>query len=143
MNGWHDGRNWWLLFAGWLAAAAASLVSLFFSEVMGLTPCVLCWYQRAAMFPLVLILAAALFPADPHCIQYALPVAAAGALAALYHSLLFAGIIPAGLQSCTQNVPCTDESARLWGFITIPLLSFTTFAFIIGCLLGVKKDTAA
>lgn len=142
MNGLPTGRNWWLLFAGWLAAAAASLGSLFFSEVMELSPCVLCWYQRAAMFPLALILAAALFPADPRCVRYALPVAATGALVALYHSLLFAGVIPAGMQPCTQGVPCTDESARLWSFVTIPLLSFAAFAFIIGCLLGVKKDTA-
>jgi hypothetical protein len=26
-------------------------------EVMGVLPCVLCWYQRIAMFPLVIILA--------------------------------------------------------------------------------------
>jgi disulfide bond formation protein DsbB len=43
----------------WLASLAGTLGSLFFSEVMQLQPCLLCWYQRIAMFPLVLVLASA------------------------------------------------------------------------------------
>lgn len=55
--------------------------------------------------------------------------------------LLLAGMISAELQPGSQGVPCTDETARLWGFIKIPLLSFLAFTFIIGCLLSIKKDT--
>jgi disulfide bond formation protein DsbB len=101
----------WLLFAGWLVATAASLGSLFFSEVMGVIPCVLCWYQRVAMYSLAFILAVALFPTDPRSVRYALPIAIVGALTALYHFLLLAGVIPAELQPCSQGVPCTDENA--------------------------------
>jgi disulfide bond formation protein DsbB len=49
-------RDWNLLFACWLIASGSALGSLFFSDVMGFAPCVLCWYQRVALFPLVLIL---------------------------------------------------------------------------------------
>ena len=38
--------NWLLIFICWLIAMAALLGSLFFSEIMGLKPCVLCWYQE-------------------------------------------------------------------------------------------------
>ena len=57
--------GWLLLFAAWLLVTAASLGSLFFSEIMELPPCSLCWYQRVFMFPLVLVLFMGLFPFDP------------------------------------------------------------------------------
>ena len=49
--------RWTLLLLAWLVALSATLGSLFLGEVMGMEPCVLCWYQRIAMYPLVLILA--------------------------------------------------------------------------------------
>ena len=49
------------LYLAWLIALTATLGALFIGEVMGRTPCVLCWYQRIAMFPLALILGLASF----------------------------------------------------------------------------------
>ncbi|MHB8948444.1 MAG: disulfide bond formation protein B, partial [Rhodoferax sp.] len=46
-------RNWYLLVFAWLTATAATASAFFIGEVMGITPCVLCWYQRIFMFPLV------------------------------------------------------------------------------------------
>ena len=43
-----------MLFGAWLLATLAALGALFLSEVMDLAPCVLCWWQRVAMFPLVI-----------------------------------------------------------------------------------------
>lgn len=43
-----------------LLALTATLGALFIGEVMGQTPCTLCWYQRIAMFPLTAILGVAL-----------------------------------------------------------------------------------
>lgn len=45
----------------------STLGALFLSEVMGVAPCVLCWYQRIFMFPLVFVLATGLFPLDCSC----------------------------------------------------------------------------
>src|SRR3989338_1800847 len=39
-----------------LAGLGAVLGSLYYSNIVGYTPCVLCWYQRYLMFPQVLIL---------------------------------------------------------------------------------------
>jgi disulfide bond formation protein DsbB len=65
-------RAWMLVFAGWIVATASVLGALFFSEVMALPPCVLCWYQRICMFPLVILLPLGLFPFDPKVVRYAL-----------------------------------------------------------------------
>ena len=119
---------WTLVFAAWLVAALSTLGALFMGEVMGLTPCVLCWYQRIAMFPLVVVLAVGLFPLDTNVVSYALPLAVAGLLLAAYHLLLTMGVIPEGMAPCTQGVPCGKIQVQWFGFVTIPLLSF--FAFL-------------
>ena len=46
--------------AAWLVALLATVGSLYFSEIAGFVPCTLCWYQRIAMYPLVVILGVAL-----------------------------------------------------------------------------------
>lgn len=40
-----------------------------------MTPCVLCWYQRIAMFPLAVILGLGLLEADGRSAGYAWPFA--------------------------------------------------------------------
>ncbi len=124
---------WALVFAAWLVAASATLGALFMSEVMGFAPCVLCWWQRIFMFPLVFILALGLFPLDPKVTRYALPLAAIGLLVAGFHVLLTMGIIPETLVPCRQGIPCKTIQIEWFGFVTIPLLSF--FAFLVLTLL--------
>ena len=126
-------KPWALVFAAWLVAASATLGALFMSEVMGFAPCVLCWWQRIFMFPLVLILALGLFPLDPKVTRYALPLAAIGLLVAGFHVLLTMGIIPETLVPCRQGIPCKTIQIEWFGFVTIPLLSF--FAFLVLTLL--------
>ena len=67
--------SWQYVFSAWLVAAVATVGSLFFSEVMELAPCLLCWYQRIFMFPLAVILLAGLHPLDIRVVRYALPLA--------------------------------------------------------------------
>ena len=127
--------EWMLIFACWLLATAGTLGSLFFSEVMGLKPCVLCWYQRIFLFPLAIILLIGLFPLDKKVVNYALPLAIIGLLFTVYHSLLFFGVIPENLQPCSQGVSCTEKYIDLFGFITIPMLSLFSFTIMIILLL--------
>lgn len=131
--------NWTILFLCWLLVSVSTLGSLFFSQVMEFAPCVLCWYQRICLFPLVIILATGLFPFDKNVVKYALPLAIAGWLTALYHSLLYAGIIPESIQPCTQGVSCTEEYIDLFGFLTIPMLSLISFSIIIALLIILKR----
>jgi disulfide bond formation protein DsbB len=124
---------WALVFAAWLVAASATLGALFMSEVMGFAPCVLCWWQRIFMFPLVLVLAIGLFPFDPKVLRYALPLATMGLLVAGFHVLLTMGIVPETLAPCRDGIPCKTLQIEWFGFVTIPLLSF--FAFLVLTLL--------
>lgn len=129
-----------LLYSGWLVSAVATLGSLFFSEIMKLPPCVLCWYQRIAMYPLVWILAVGLVKKDWLIKTYALPISLTGLAVSLYHNLLYYKLIPESITPCTSGVSCTSKQIEWLGFITIPLLSLTAFTIITICLLKVKKE---
>lgn len=126
---------WTVLFMCWLVVSVATLGSLYFSEVMQFAPCVLCWYQRICLFPLVVILPAGLFPVDKGVVRYALPLSLVGWLTAAYHNLLYTGVIPPSLQPCSKGVSCTEEYITFFGFLTIPLLSLVTFSIVIALLL--------
>ncbi len=132
---------WMLIFSSWLIAAFATLSSLFFSEVMELTPCILCWYQRIFMFPLAIILLVGMFPLDKRVVHYALPFALLGLIFTLYHCLLFYGFIPENLQPCSQGVPCNDDSMVLFDILPIPLLSLAAFLSITILLFLAKPRT--
>ena len=134
--------NWTLVFACWLIACVSTLGSLFFSEVMGYAPCVLCWYQRICMYPLVLILPAGLFPFDRNIVRYALPLALFGALIAVFHLLLVAGFIPESIKPCIQGIPCTEVQIEWFGFVTIPLLSGLSFLVITTLLILVHRRSS-
>lgn len=126
------------LYAAWMIALVATVGSLFFSEVMQLPPCVLCWYQRIAMYPLVLIIGAGIVWRDGNVRRYALPVCLGGLAVAIYHNLLYYGIIPESITPCVQGISCTSRQIEWFGFVTIPLLSLTAFAGIAFCLLFYK-----
>jgi disulfide bond formation protein DsbB len=125
---------WLMLLAAWSLVTMATLGSLFFSEVMDIPVCVLCWYQRIAMYPLVPVLAIGLFPYDPKVVRYASVFAGVGWLIALFQVLLVAGIIPENVQPCVQGIPCSETHISLLGFLNIPGLSLITFT-LIGVLL--------
>jgi len=134
--------NWNILFLCWLLVSVSALGSLFFSFVMEFAPCVLCWYQRIFLFPLVLILAIGLFPFDKKVVKYALPLAIAGWLTAVYHNLLYAGFIPKSIQPCSQGVSCTEEYINLFGFLSIPVLSLLSFSTIVTLLIILYRRTS-
>jgi disulfide bond formation protein DsbB len=131
--------DWTIIFICWIVASVSTLGSLFFSEIMELAPCALCWYQRVFMFPLVIILLLGLFPFDKSIIKYALPLAIAGWGFAFYHYLLYSGFIPESIQPCSQGVSCSETYLDLFGFLTIPMLSLISFSSIIGLLLILRR----
>jgi disulfide bond formation protein DsbB len=124
-----------LLYAAWMIALIATVGSLFFSEVMQLPPCVLCWYQRIAMYPLVFVIAAGIVMRDRRVKFYALPLALIGLVISVYHNLLYYGLIPDSITPCTQGVSCTTVQIEWLGFITIPLMALASFVLISVCLL--------
>lgn len=127
-------RRWLPLYAAWVVALTATLGTLFFSEVMKFAPCALCWYQRIGMYPLVAVLSVALWVKDEKVGRYAWPFVGFGLFVALYHNLVYYGVISESLTPCTGGVPCTERHIEWLGFVTIPLLSLLAFLFIAICV---------
>jgi len=130
------------LYLSWVVALTATLSALFIGEILGKTPCLLCWYQRIAMFPLAIILGVACYMGDVSGRKYALPLVVIGIMIAAWHSLVFAGIVPAEVQPCSQTGPsCSGEGQILFGVLPLPYLSLLTFLTIFGLLtIPFKKD---
>lgn len=129
-------RSWTLLLLAWLVAVVATASALFLGEVMGMTPCVLCWWQRIAMFPLVVILGLACYGEDRRGAVYALPLAFAGLVLAGYHTLLVAGLVSADWIPCGAGVSCANQSLEIFNGLQIPWLSLAGFGLICGLLIA-------
>lgn len=137
-----DGTAWKSLYTAWVVALAASAGAIFIGEVMGQAPCSLCWYQRAFMFPLAVILGIACFRSDAGVLRYALPLALAGGLVAGFHVLQFFELIPPSLEPCGQGPSCSGEGMMLFGTLSIPVLSAGAFAAIIAFLVSARSRRA-
>lgn len=127
------------LYFAWVLATLGTLGSLFFSEVLHLPPCHLCWFQRIALFPLVLLLGIATFTNDRGIIRYALPLALIGAGFALYQVAIqeIPGWEP--IKMCGNGPSCSEKVNIGLSFITIPMLSAVAFLFISFLLIKTKK----
>ena len=129
-----------LAYLAWFQVLIATLGSLYFSEVMKLPPCALCWYQRIMMYPLVYVLAVAIVSGDKRIKYYCLPLSITGLVVAAYHNLLYYHIIPESIAPCTLGISCTTRQIEWLGFITIPLLSLVAFTITTVALIFYKKE---
>ena len=119
-----------------LATVAATLGSLYLSEVAHLIPCRYCWFQRVAMYPLAVVLVVALIARDRGVRKYAVPLALAGLGLATWHYLL--QNIPSleNASSCNILNPCTVKYAWKFGFISIPYMAGSVFLLTLMLLWG-------
>lgn len=122
--------NQYGVFLAWIISVTATLTSLYFSEIANLAPCSLCWYQRICMYPLTLILGVAAYREDRTIFTYVLPLTLTGGSISLFHFLNQK--IPAlqTMSPCHIDIPCFVDHLNLFGFITIPLLSFFAFSLV-------------
>jgi len=118
----------------WLVAAVATAGSLYYSEVVGFVPCVLCWYQRIAMYPLSAILAVAALRRDTLVWRYALPLTLVGGVISVYHYQLERFPTQSSV-ACDADVPCTVTWVWQFHYISIPMMALTGFVAITALLL--------
>lgn len=116
-----------------VVALAATLGSLYFSEIAGWTPCKLCWYQRIFMYPQVVLLAMALWRKDARIAPYVFALSLIGmAIAALHYDeqLNFAlnPLDPELGKPCdATGTSCARTPSFEFGYITIPMMALTAF----------------
>jgi len=129
----------WLLYLTWLICAVAMLGSLFFSEVMHIAPCDLCWWQRICLYPLAFILAIAAHQGFFGIAAYVFPSILANLIISGYQVAIqmFPGWHP--INACGSGPSCTEKISIGLGPITIPILSFTasTLLFIFICIIWI------
>ncbi len=126
----HPGETRSVLILCTLLAAIATAGSLHFSEVMGLYPCELCWLQRIAMYPLVVVFAVAAYENRLGVWRTALPLSVGGGFVSAYHSYLQS--TPS--TTCTVGGGCESVQFELFGLLSIPNLALLAFASITAVL---------
>lgn len=117
--------------AAFLVALSGMLISLYYSDIVGLEPCVLCWYQRIFMYPIVFILGLGIFKKDFSALTYSMLLSVIGGIIAIYHMSLQFGLSETQTCSIYSAVSCSNPYIQSFGYVTIPVMSFTGFVLII------------
>lgn len=125
------------LVLGFLISLGAMLGSLFYSEVVGYEACVLCSWQRAFLYPLVLVFGVGFWKK----FNWTFPLAAILALVALlvggYQEI--SNLTGLSVLSCTEaEGACSKVFVKEFGYITIPIMSVTVSAYIL-VLVWIRK----
>ena len=119
--------------AALLASGAAPASSLFYSEILHYPPCVLCWTQRALIYPqFLLFLFINKIPVAKRYIAWriSLGLSSLGFLVALYHYYIEQG--GGELFECAAFGPsCTSRFVYEFGFVTIPFMSLALFGLLV------------
>ena len=132
-------RGLWIGLALTLGAMAASL---YYSEILGILPCGLCWIQRIFLYPQVLLFAVAIWKKDRGIADYIIGLSILGALTGLYQHYIQMGgsnILPC--PAVTTAADCAQRFMFEFGYITFPFAVFVLFAFLIIIMLFVRAKT--
>jgi len=128
-----------------MTAFFAVMGSLIYSDVLGMEPCQLCWYQRIVMYPLPVLLGYAMYKKDvKSLLPYLQILIIIGLVISVYQYLSqmlpgFATITKIA-ESCGVSGPaCTDTYIEAFGFVTIPLMSVAAFWFMLTLVRGIRK----
>jgi disulfide bond formation protein DsbB len=121
-----------------LAAWTAMLGSLFFSEVLGWAPCVLCWYQRILMYPIALFSVVALLAGNRSLPLYALTLSVPGIAVATYHYVYQKTTWFDTVHVCGPGVSCKGDYLGR-GLVTIPFLALVAFVLVTLAMVAVWR----
>lgn len=125
------------LLLGLVISLSAVLGSLFYSEVAGYAPCVLCWWQRVFLYPVPILFAVAMYKKDHKVLQYVAPFVVIAGIIALYQSYVYVG--GSSLLPCTaEEGDCSKIFVKSFGYITIPAMSLTVSLYLL-LLIWIKK----
>jgi disulfide bond formation protein DsbB len=102
-------------------ALVTTLGSLYYSEIAGYPPCTLCWYQRIAIYPQVIVLGVATLRRDRAVWLTSVPLAIVGAVISTWHIIIERN--PALAGPCDPSNPCTIKWVEEFGFLTVPTMA--------------------
>lgn len=129
----------WGIWLGLLSTLGATAMTLYYSEILGFTPCGWCWVQRVFLWPQVVLFALALYKRDRLAADYSIALSVFGAAAALYQHYLQMGgnaLIPCPASGAGD---CAQRFMFEFNYITFPLMAATLFGFLILLMLFVRN----
>ncbi len=124
-----------------VVAAICTGGSLYLSEVAHFSPCRLCWYQRFAMYPQVLLLGISALLGSTRLRLVSAALAVIGAGVSCYH-LLVERYPNLESSACDLTNPCSIVWVKHFGYLTIPGMALSGFLLIL-TLLAVARPRAA
>lgn len=125
----------WTILIGTTVGGVAT--TLLYSEVFGFVPCSLCWLQRVALYPQVLLALVAFKLGDTKQFPlYGISLSIFGFGVAVYQYIYQAlpqEVHDSGLLPCLADgsADCAKKVMEVFGFVTFPFLSAVLFAFLI------------
>ena len=133
--------KWGMLLALFITILATA-ITLVYSEVFGLIPCGLCWLERMALYPQIILIVVALRFKDKLMPQHGIALSVFGLVVAAYHHYIQMG----GSEFIKCPVAGADCAKRYifeFGFMTFPLLAVALFAFLVALYLYIRKVNPA
>jgi disulfide bond formation protein DsbB len=134
----------WPIIAGVTIGTVA--LTLLYSEYFKFVPCSLCWLQRIAIYPQALMVLLAWKGDDTSRFpSYGIGLSIFGFIVAVYQYIY--QLMPAEARDsfapCLidgSNADCAVKVINEFGFVTFPLLSAITFAFLIVVYLYMRRS---
>lgn len=130
-----------------LTSIAAAAFSLAYSEVYGFIPCGLCWIQRGFLYTTAVLFGIATWKKyhgarDRSIADYGIVLSVVAGVVSLYHH--YGQMSGYGLVCPTAGIgaDCARRLVFEFGYITLPLMSFTTFTFFIVVFLIYRRIRA-
>ena len=110
-----------------LVLGTGVFLSLFYSEVLHILPCDLCWYQRIFIYSGFVIGTVGLWKKDTKILSYIMVLMVICLIIGIDNYYVQWG--GASLIPCATNVavsPCAKKEVLEFGYVTIPLMSVTS-----------------
>jgi disulfide bond formation protein DsbB len=135
---WNGGRKVfesiaeYILPLGFFATLFSTIMSLVYSDYLGVLPCGLCWYQRVFIYGMVFLFGMAWYKRDTKILDYVMLFSGVGLIIALYHQSLQMGyseLIPC--PAIASTIDCAKPTFVEYGFITFPMMAVVLFCFTI------------
>ncbi len=128
----------WAIVGAFFATLGSSIMTLVYSEYFGITPCGLCWSERIALYPQVLLLGMAYYYKDKLIARYGIGLSIFGLIVSLYHHYIQMG--GSEFVKCpTSGGDCAKRFMFEFEFMTFPLLAAILFAFLIVLYIYILK----
>lgn len=114
--------------------------SLFYSEVLGVLPCGLCWLQRVFLYSQAILFSVAVWKRERVIADYSIALSICGAVVALYqHYLQMGGGALLPCPAVQLAADCAQQTFFEFGYVTLPLIGFTSCVFLIVLMLYAKR----